>query len=100
MLFFTMSSATSRKVLLAIILRHPSITCFDAILLQSPRMPIMLNVAKMAGFIGFWQGQRESLRDLCRATIDPKKGTGERGLPRGLKWFTDDRCDFPATFVH
>jgi hypothetical protein len=72
-LFFTMSAATCCKVLLAIILRSPSITRFDAILLQLPRMPIMLNVAKMAGFIGFRQGQRESFCDLCRATIDPTR---------------------------
>jgi hypothetical protein len=48
-----MSTVAGRKVLLAIILRSPSITRFDAILLQLSRMPIMLNVAKMAGFIGF-----------------------------------------------
>jgi hypothetical protein len=48
-----MSSTTNRKVLLARILRCLSITRFDAILLQMPRLPIMLNVAKMAGFIGF-----------------------------------------------
>jgi hypothetical protein len=48
-----MSPATSCKVLLALILRYPSITFVYAILLQLPRMPIMLNVAKMAGFTGF-----------------------------------------------
>jgi hypothetical protein len=69
-----MCLVASRNILLALDLQRIQSPILGAFLLQNARVPIMLNVAKMAGFTGFGLGGATRFARLEPGPHRPQNG--------------------------